>query len=261
MIGRAADRLSHIRVVRYNRIALVALVALVTAAPGPNEASAQIPFGGEVRQLVTFSFLPGRSGEALAIYQEDVIPLYRQDEAMRSFRALREVESPVPLDLIVISSFDGMSGMDESNAALQRVASQAGTSIGTLYGSIGALSRSHHDQFIEMLPALGHGDPTDQPLVALVWYRTTPDPADRFQRVLVDEVVPFERDADIIASTGRFLVSDGWHYLRILGFDSLGAYQEYWQTLRQTNGGRGLDAITAERRQVILAPVDALRVR
>lgn len=237
------------------------LVALALSALVVAPVTGQVPLEGEVRQLVTFRFLPGRSAEALAIYENDVVPLYRGDTAMRSFRGLREVESPVPLDLVVISSFDGMAGMDESNRALRRLAREAGTSIGALYGSIGALSQGHHDQFVEMLPALGHGDPTAMGLTALVWYRLRPDPTDRFVELLAEEVVPAERDSNVAVSTGRFLLSDGWHYLRILGFDSLGDYQAYWRALDQSPGGRGLRGITAERRQVILAPVPALSVR
>lgn len=237
------------------------IAGLVAIGPGSAEVRAQLPFEGEVRQLVTFSFLPGRVGDALALYEEQVIPLYRADEAMKSFRGLREIESPVPLDLVVVSSFDGMSGMDVSNHTLRRLAEDAGTSIAALYGSIGALSQSHHDQFIEMMPALGQGDPTAQPLIALVWYRVTPDPDDPFTRILTETVVPFEREAGVTVSTGRFLVSDGWDYLRIFGFESLGAYEDYWQALRHSDGGPDLRAITAERRQVILGNLAELSVR
>ena len=41
-------------------------------------------------------------------------------------------------------------------------------SVGAIYGDIGALSIGHHDQFVEMLPSLAHGDPMSSGLVALV---------------------------------------------------------------------------------------------
>lgn len=242
-------------------IVLSVSVAMGLAGSGATVVEAQVPFEGEVRQLVTFSFLPGRSAEALRIYTEQVVPLYHENERMRSFRALREVESPVPLDLVVISGFDGMAGMDESNEELRRLAARAGTSIGALYGAIAGESQSHHDQFIEMLPELGWGDPTSERLVALVWYRLVPAPSSGFPRLLEQNVTDWEQQRGTPASTGRFLVSDGWNYLRIIGFDSLDAYQDYWSELRDSAAGRGLAAMTAERREVILAPIGNLAVR
>lgn len=242
-----------------HRAAALALVAALSLIRTPVDA--QTPFEGEVRQLVTFRFLPGRAPEALRVYREEALPLYEKDSAMRSFRAFREAESPVPLDLVVVSSFDGMAGMDASNAELRRHAEEAGTSIGAVYGRIAAESRDHDDQFVEMLPALGSGDPTTAGLVAFVWYRVQPGRAAAFERALSDDIVDWERTRGTDATTGRFLVSDGWHYLRTLGFDSLGAYQAYWTALRATRGGRALDALTAARREVVVVPVPELSVR
>ena len=231
-------------------------LALVSSAP----VDAQIPFEGEVRQLVTFRFLPGRSADALRIYTEAAIPLYRAGSAMRSFRGLREVESPVPLDLVVVSSFDGMAGMDRSNEELRSLAAEAGTSIGAIYGAIGAESSAHDDQFVAMLPELGQGDPTAERLVALVWYRTLPGAQGRFERALED-LVEWEARNGVAASTGRFLLSDGWTHLRFLGFESLGAYQSYWEGVAREGGLGRLDEMTAHRREVVLAPVADLSVR
>ena len=80
--------------------------------------------------------------------------------------------------------------MDLSNASLAAEAARSGTSVGAIYGKIGALSVSHHDQFVEMVAPWMNGDPTDKRLVALV--------------------------------------SDGWHYLCFIGFDSLGYFHDYW---------------------------------
>ncbi len=226
----------------------------------PAPLAAQIPVGGEVRQLVTFRFLPGRSAEAMRIYSEQALPLYVRNEAMRSFRALREVESPVPLDLVVVSAFDGMTGMDASNEALRRLAAEAGTSIGAIYGAIAALSESHHDQFVTMVPELGTGDPTAERLVALVWYRTLPGEQERFERTLAD-VVAWERSEGIPSATGRFLVSDGWTHLRFLGFDSLGAFQAYREDVDDARGRGYLSSVVALQREAILAPVPEFAVR
>lgn len=143
-----------------NRPIAILLTSLILA-----DFSAQLPVESEVRQIVTFSFPPGKSGEALAVFRDVAIPLYERDDAMLSFRGFREVESPIALDLIVVSSFAGMSGMDESNSMLGTLAAEAGTSIGAIYGRIGALSSRHTDEFVEMLPALGNGDPNSPCLV------------------------------------------------------------------------------------------------
>ena len=237
---------------------MASVISLAAWSVGVAGLQAQVPTDAEVRQLVTFRFLPGKSAEALALFREQALPLYRQDQAMLSFRAFREVESPVPLDLIVVSAFRGMAGMDESNASLRALAEEAGTSIGAIYGGIGALSSSHHDQFIEMLAPFRNGDPSSKRLVALVWYRAKPEHARALLGTLEQEVLSWEREQGIPSSTGRFLVSDGWEYLRFIGFESLGDYQEYWSRVGQIEA---LDAYTAARREVIVATVLELAVR
>lgn len=236
---------------------LVCMLLAVAFASLP----AQAPVASEVRQIVTFSFLPGKSSEALAGYRDQAIPLYEKDTAMPSFRGFREVESPIPLDLIVVSAFDGMAGMDASNSSLRALAQQAGTSIGAIYGRLGALSSGHTDQFVAMLPALGTGDATSLRLTAFVWYRIIPGQSKAFEAALETAVVPWERAAGISSSTGRFLVSDGWHYLRFLAFDSLAEYQHYWSKVGTEGGHSRIDALTAQRREAIVAPVPALAVR
>jgi len=235
-------------------------IALLASVVPAEHAEAQTPVEGEVRQLVTFRFLPARAAEAMAIFREEALPLYRDNRAMLSFRGLREVESPVPLDLVVVSGFRGMEGMDASNEALSRLAEQAGSSIREIYGAIAGLSATHDDQFVRMLPELSTGDPTKKTLVALVWYRLMPGEREHFERAFADELVPWERRSGVPASTGRFLLSDGWHYLRIVGVDSLGDYQAYWEAAEQAGHGY-IDGITTRRREVILAPVPELAVR
>lgn len=239
-----------------SRLSTIVLTSLILAG-----FSAQLPVESEVRQIVTFSFLPGKSGEALAVFRDVAIPLYERDDAMLSFRGFREVESPIALDLIVVSSFAGMSGMDESNSTLRALAAEAGTSIGAIYGRIGALSSRHTDEFVEMLPALGNGDPSSRRLTALVWYRILPGQGGAFETALETAIAPWEASSRIPSATGRFLVSDGWDYLRFLGFDSLGDYQEYWSRIGGDSGHARLVDLTAERREVIVASVAELSIR
>ncbi|MEQ9398706.1 MAG: hypothetical protein RJQ04_06010 [Longimicrobiales bacterium] len=240
---------------------VVAAVAVALGLAGGGPLDAQVPVPGEVRQLVTFTFLPGRSADALELYRSEALPLYRADEAMLSFRAFREVESPVPLDLVIVRGFQGMVGMDASNEGLREIAAAAGSSIGGLYGRISALSSGHTDQFVEMLPDLGAGDPAASRLTAFIWYRTAPGAGADFERRLRRGVVSLEQTWGVPSSTGRFLVSDGWDYLRILGFESLGAFQDYWTRMAASQVGRGLDELTAARREAVLADLPDFRIR
>jgi hypothetical protein len=244
-------------------IRFAANVALLSASAllSPSALTAQIPAESEVRQLVTFRFQPGMSGEGIDLFRERAVPLYERNEAMLSFRAFREVESPVPLDLILVSSFRGMAGMDASNDALGTLAERAGSSLGEIYRGIAAISESHDDQFVEMLAPLGVGDASSRPLLAMVWYQILPGESDAFERSVKDRMVRWEQDHEVPSATGRFLVADGWHYLRFLGFDSLGAYQNYWTGLRDLDAHETILRITVRRREVILAPVRELWVR
>ena len=243
----------------HTRVVFCILSACTT--PSLDLLDAQVPVEAEVRQIVTFNFLPGRAAEAMATFRDRAIPLYKDDAAMLSFRAFREVESPIPLDLIVVSAFRGMAGMDRSNAQLRDLATRAGTSIGAVYGQIGGLASGHTDQFVEMLPSLGSGDPSSRRLTAFVWYRILPAQGEAFEAALAATVVPWELASGVPSATGRFLVSDGWHYLRLLGFDSLGDYQAYGSNVVKQAAYARVGALIVERREVIVAGVRELSVR
>ncbi len=216
----------------------------------------------DVLQLVTFNFLPGKAGEALALYRDQAVPLYRQNADMVSFRAFREVESPVPLDLVVVSRFRGMKGMDASNGALRELASLAGTSIGALYGAISNLSAGHTDEFVTLIPGLGTGSALDgQRLTAFIRYQVVPGAQERFERVLHEQVAPWETRTGVVSETGRFLVSDGWHYLRLVSFGSLDEYETWWRAVHRLEGYRDLEAVIAREQQIILALTPDLSVR
>lgn len=255
------ETLGDFVVMRSKRGLLFIAIAVVVAGVSPGRADGQIPVDSEIRQIVTFSFLPGRMSDALAAYRSEAIPLYEENAAMLSFRGFREVESPIPLSLMIVSAFDGMAGMDASNAALRDLAVTAGTTIGALYGAIGALSTQHTDQFVEMLPRLGNGDASSRRLTAFVWYRIESGEADAWEGSLARDVVPWEEREGVPSSTGRFLVSDGWHYLRMLGFDTLGEYQDYWAGAREVVGHRNMVRLTSERREVIVASMSDFAVR
>lgn len=242
-----------------SRLAAMAVTALCLATP--SQVRAQEAVEGEVRQLVTFLFEPGRAQEAFRLYEAQAIPLYRENSAMLSFRGLREVESPTPLDLVVVSGFSGMAGMDASNAALRTLAQRAGTSIGALYGQIGGMAQSHYDEFVEMLPELGQDDPSDERLVALVRYRIVPGAREAFLDDLAQVVVPWERSRGTAATTGRFILADGWDVLRFIGFEDLADYHMYWSDMQLQPWYEVMYGRVAAVRQTVLAPMPFFSVR
>lgn len=93
---------------RPSAAALVGTVLLLAGAEtakaqdAVQDAAQEAPALPEVRQLVTFQFQPGKTGEALSIFKEQALPLYEANEAMLFFRGFLEMESPEPLDLIVV---------------------------------------------------------------------------------------------------------------------------------------------------------------
>jgi len=233
--------------------ATAVLVSLGLA--GPRAAWGQIPEVGEVRQIVTLSFVPGRGEEGLAAFEELAVPLYERDPAMVTFRGFSEVESSIPLDLVVVSSFDGLAAMDDSNRFL------GGEGIGAFYERIGPVLAHHTDQFVEMLPELGRGDPSFSPRTLLVWYRVGPGQGEAFESALRDVALPVEAATGVPSQTGRFLLGNGWHYLRFLGLPSLGGYEAYWRGLRaEADYARMADLIVATR-EVMLRGVEGLFVR
>jgi hypothetical protein len=244
---------------RPSLLAGAGLGALLAAGAGA-PASSQVAGPDEVRQIVTFSFLPGRSGDALRVFREEALPLYEANPAMRSFRGFREVESPLPLDLVVVSSFEGMEGMDASNEALGALAAERGSSLGAIYGEISSMASGHTDQFAVMIPGLGRGDPASTPLTAVIWYQIDPAGAADFETALI-RMAAYEASDDIPSATGRMLLSDGWDVVRFLGFESLAAYQRYWTTIRAARDYGLLAGATLRRREVILSRIPELDVR
>ena len=241
-----------------SRLITLSVAVLLQVLSG--EVSAQEGGPPEVRQLVTLKFQPGKSGEAIAVFRDQALALYALNDPILSFRGFRGVESPESLDLIVVSAFQGMAGMDQSDASLAAEAARSGASVGEIYGKIGALSVSHHDQFVEMVAPLMNGDPTEKRLVALVSVQLLPGEGASFERLLADAVLPWEQAAGVPSATGRVLVSDGWHYLCFIGFDSLGDFHEYWT--RASESGHGvIDQLTVRRKEIIMAPVPGLSVR
>jgi len=226
----------------------------------------------EVRQLVTFKFSPGKSREAVALFRDEALPLYEATAPMLRFRGFREAESPEPLDLIVVSTFHGMAGMDASNRTLRERAEKANTSMGELYARIGALTEHHRDEFIEIDPDLSWGSTDTAPLVVLVSIRIAPGKSASYEALVRDGLVPWEKKlgAEFGAEFGAkftgcdggpFLLSSGWDYVRLIGISTLGDWHRYVRDRRSQAFWRALDGLITQSKEIILAPLPELRVR
>lgn len=228
-------------------------LSLVVALLLPHPAHAQ-----QVRQIVTFLFQPGRSAEATRIYAEQLKPIYEATTPLRRFRAYREAESPEPLDLIIVSSYDGMSGMDAGNAAL-RNAPASGPSAFQWYGTLAAMTQWHHDQFVEMIPSLSDSVVADaDQLTVFEYYRVAPGMHARFELQLSGLRSGEQRSRPYLWSeTGRMLVADGWDYLRVFGVRSLGE----WHTYRQRTRQHPMEGTLTARKTIIVREMPALAVR
>jgi hypothetical protein len=237
----------------------VGLVALPQRVSAQNTAATA---GGEVRQIVTFHFQPGRSADAFTIYENQLKPIYAGIAPLKRFRGYREAESPEPLDLVVVSSYDGMAGMDAANEALRRP-NATGQSAFALYGVLSGMTQSHHDQFVEMLPALSDSVTDAVDLTVFEYIRVAPGAQLRFPTLLITFVRPFERERGLYAwsESGRMLVSDGWDFVRIYGIRSLGEWQRYRERMRNSPHGQEMDAMISARRTIILKRDARLSVR
>jgi hypothetical protein len=238
--------------------ALLTAATLCAASLMAQQAEAPVP---EVRQIVTFLFQPGRAAEASAIYEAQLKPINADVGPLLRFRAYREAESPEPLDLVVVSSYRGMAGMDAANDALRRPHPSGRSAFG-LYGTLSAMTQSHHDQFVEMLPPIGNA-PDDSAGITVFEYLRVPT-ADQPRFVfLLDRFRRAEQSAGLYrwSEMGRMLVSDGWDFLRIHHMRSLADWQRYRTYQRsQTTSDGPLRLITA-RKTIILKQDGRLSVR
>ena len=228
------------------------------ASPPP--ASPSPAAAAEVRQFVTFRFVPGRSGDALAIYRDSLLPVYRDLEPLRRFRLYREAESPVPLDVIVESTYAGMAGMDAGNAALRRP-HRSGVSAFRLYGVLSAMTLAHTDEFVAMRPR--RAAPATASLTVFESVRLVPGATARYETLLREVVEPWEAahaPARHVES-GRYLVADGWDYLRIHTVSSLAEIEAWREAERTAPFAAALGALVAARRVIVVRRDAAFDVR
>ncbi len=242
------------------RLLTISLITMFRSA-----VSAQDPTPPpEVRQIVTLHLQPGGLTQALILY-ERLVPIYQDLASLMRFRLYREVESPEPLDLVAVSSYVGMAGMDRANDELRRP-HKTGQSAALLYLQLGRLSMSHHDQFVEMSAALSDqavDQASSEGLAVFEYLRLVPAGHEAFEQMLSQRIRPHEKEGNLYqwSETGRMLVSDGWDYLRIFGVRSLGEWQEYLDGMRHAEFRTDLAPLVLSRKTVIVRLEPKLSVR
>ena len=242
----------------------VVLQAGTVRAQDPQRAN--VPPTAEVRQLVTFLFAPGRAEEARLIYEKSLRPLYSAQTQLLRFRAYHETESPEPLDLIVVSSYAGMAGMDAASSGLRRPGADGITAL-QWYGTLSAMTQSHHDEFVLMLPGLGDSRAaaadTTASLTVFEYVRVTPGSQAAFERLLETRLRPFEQANTPLrwSETGRLLVGDGWDYVRSFGVRSLADWQAYRIALWQGSIWPALGPLIVAQKTIIVRNDPRLGVR
>ncbi len=95
----------------------------------------------------------------------------------------------------------------------------------------------------------------------LVTFQFQPGKTGEALNIFKEKALPLYEGNEAMLSFRGFLVSDGWHYLRFLGFDSLGDYHDYWTRLRAEPRLAAIEQITVKRKEIIVAPLRALSVR
>ncbi len=245
---------------------LAAACALTLAGAGSQHLAAQPRAESrEVRQLVTFRFLPGQTRAALDLYRASLVPIYRAVGEMRTVRMFGEVESPEPLDLMVVTHYADMAAMDRANRAL-RALPPDGPSIGQLYQQVSDLSMGHHDQFVEVISTPNVAPAPDGALEVLEFVRLRAGASGMFERQMLDVVHPWEqeqplRDVIVRSETARFLVSDGWDYLRTYAVRDLAAWQAYTTARARHPAASTAQNMVEQRKTLILREIADLRVR
>lgn len=250
------------------RLGLLTAVAALAAAPPASTARIEQPSveSREVRHLVTFRFLPGQLPAAMDVYRGQVLPLYRETEPMKTVRFLMEAESPEPLDLMVVTHYADMAAMDRANRLLEERPPDGGPGIGLSYRQIGDLSLGHTDQFVEVLSPVGPMPPPDRVIDVLEFLRLTPGTGPAFERQVLGVVHPWEQDTpirDIVlrSETARFLVGDGWDYLRTYTIRDLAAWQAYTTARSRNPAMYSVNRFVEARKTMLLRERADFRVR
>jgi hypothetical protein len=248
------------------RAVVLAAAAVATLGLAERRVAAQPPVESrEVRQLVTFRFLPGQTRAALDVYRTGILPIYRGVESMRTVRLLGEVESPEPLDLVVVTHYADMAGMDRANQTMRALPAD-GPTIGQLYQQVADLSLGHHDQFVEVISPPATAGTPDGLLEVFEFVRVAPGAHGAFERQMLQIVHPWEEDQPTRqlvprTETARFLLADGWDYLRTYAVRDLASWQAYSTARARHPAAWAANRLVEQRKTMILRELPDLRVR
>jgi hypothetical protein len=237
-------------------------VSAQSAAQAPRPAAA-LPSRsappGDVRQIVTFLLAPGGLERVQAIYTDSLRPIYASVPHIAQVRGYREVESPEPLDLVIVTRYASMAAMDSANRAMRALNTFA------LYGRISALAQHHHDQFVAVDPTVSDPPRSDgtASLTVFEYLRLAPGRTADFLAALRTRVRSEERThpALVHSESGRLLVADGWDVLRMHTVESLGAWQRLLEARWASTAARGAESLVAARKVIIVREDARLRVR
>lgn len=241
-------------------------LALGATTPMPLRAARQpqaVQDVREVRHLVTFRFLPGQTDAVLNLYGQQLLPIYREVDAMRSVRLLREAESPEPLDLMVVTHYESLAAMDRANQALARPVPDR-ASVGQLYRQIADASLGHTDQIVELITPPAPAT-LERQIEILEFLRLAPGMAQTFERTVASlqawEQEQAIRDLLLRSDTARVLVGDGWDYLRTYAVRDLAAWQAYSSARLRHGVPVAASRLVEARKTILLRELAELRVR
>jgi hypothetical protein len=245
-------------------IGWAAAVALLAAAAGRPVGAQHPAEAREVRQLVTFRFLPGQLRVARDIYRRQLVPIYRDVETMRQVRVFGEAESPEPFDLMVVTHYADLAAMDRANKALEQPAPER-PPVSFFYSQLANLCLGNHDQFVEVISPPATAAPDDT-LEVLEFLRLEPGFAESFEQQMLASVHAWEledemRSVVLRSETARFFVADGWDYLRTYAIRSLSAWQAYTTARGRHPAAAAVNRMVAARKTMILREMQDLRVR
>ncbi len=239
---------------RFGVIASILFCLSTTSSKAQNDTSI-------VWQLVTFNILPGEYSNVIDLYQQQAVPLFTENEEMLRFRGFREVESPVPFGLMVLTEMNGLGGMDAANIRLRAIAAEQNISVGNLYGRISDLTAGHTDEFVQLIPEWKIEDPFTSKYQVFISYDIVAGKSADFRRFVHEQLIPAEKELGLPSSGGQYLISDGWQYLRVFGIESLKEFGDYVELLHSKDLDNVLDRFVDKKRVVIKGVLPNLSVR
>ena len=115
---------------------------------------------------------------------------------MRHVRVFGEVESPEPLDLMLVTHYADMAAMDRANQELERSVPDR-PPVALLYARLANMSLGHHDQFAEVLSPPAFAPAPDGTLDVLEFLRVESGFAEAFEQQVLSTVHGWEQQDDL----------------------------------------------------------------